>query len=264
MLDFKTQFETIIKDGSRLFEIMQDALLSQSDEIVKLNESIGEITKRSAEELEVWFVENNALRKQKAEMLVLIETQRNQIKQFEEQLKQLKERKLFAMFPEPAAPEVWPVDGDNYYFLDSANRACQIQWQSTNSDEFRLADGNCFKTKDEAVKASEKIVAIVKWRSLANKSYEIANEGAPPIDECYAVWNYTSREPEHRYPHDDLPQGVILFAYPTCLDDAIESLTDDETCYIFGITKDQLKQQPTLNNGGIAWRAAPTAPVGNE
>ena len=74
-----------------------------------------------------------------------------------------------------AENDVWPKDGDEYYLIGSCGEINSYPFSSKNSvDTMRLVIGNCYKTKEEAEQAVEKMKVMAELKRLADKSWKEA------------------------------------------------------------------------------------------
>ena len=68
-----------------------------------------------------------------------------------------------------------PKDGDEYYLIGSYGQISYEHFFSKNVvDTMRIAIGNCYKTKEEAEQALEKIKVMTELKRLADKSWKEA------------------------------------------------------------------------------------------
>ena len=74
-----------------------------------------------------------------------------------------------------AENDVWPKDGDEYWYISSLG-SCAVDTfsKSNNFDAMRIAIGNCYKTKEEAEQAVEKMKVMTELKRLADKSWKEA------------------------------------------------------------------------------------------
>ncbi len=76
---------------------------------------------------------------------------------------------------EKAEDDTRPKDGDMYWYTSSlGDYAVDTFSKSSNVDAMRIAIGNCYKTKEEAEQAVEKMKIMTELKRLADKSWKEA------------------------------------------------------------------------------------------
>lgn len=74
-----------------------------------------------------------------------------------------------------AENDVWPKDGDEYWFINPLGGAANnIFYKSIPIDTSRISIGNCYKTKQDALLAVEKMKVMTELNRLADKSWKEA------------------------------------------------------------------------------------------
>ncbi len=74
-----------------------------------------------------------------------------------------------------AENNVWPKDGDEYYLIGSYGKIGYEHFSSKNIvDDMYIDIGNCYKTKEEAEQALEKMKVMAELKRLADKSWKEA------------------------------------------------------------------------------------------
>lgn len=74
-----------------------------------------------------------------------------------------------------AENDIWPKEGDDYWYSSSlGDCAVDTFSKSSNVDAMRIAIGNCYKTKEEAEQAVEKMKVMAELKRLADKSWKEA------------------------------------------------------------------------------------------
>lgn len=74
-----------------------------------------------------------------------------------------------------AENNVWPKEGDEYYLIGSYGKIGYEHFSSKNIvDNMRIDIGNCYKTKEEAEQAVEKMKVMAEIKRLADKSWKEA------------------------------------------------------------------------------------------
>ena len=74
-----------------------------------------------------------------------------------------------------AENEALPKDGDEYWYIISlGDYVVDTFSKSNNFDAMRIAIGNCYKTKEEAEQAVEKMKVMTELKRLADKSWKEA------------------------------------------------------------------------------------------
>lgn len=78
---------------------------------------------------------------------------------------------------EKAEPEndVWPKEGDEYWCINQLGGVVNnIFYKSLPIDTSRISIGNCYKTKQDALLAVEKLKVMAELKRLADKSWKEA------------------------------------------------------------------------------------------
>ena len=146
----------------------------------------------------------------------------------QEELKALKER--IAELEELAKDEQgFPQDSDGYWYIDDYGYILNEKWDGLDFEEFRLAVGNVFKTKDQAEFAAEKLKVEAELRKFSRPFKE---------DE----YNYFIQiHPSHNnivVESDDFyqTQGTIYFESTTIANEAIDAIGENRIKkYLFGL-----------------------------
>lgn len=74
-----------------------------------------------------------------------------------------------------AENNVWPKEGDEYYLIGSYGKIGYEHFSSKNIvDDMHIDIGNCYKTKEEAEQALEKMKVMAELKRLADKSWKEA------------------------------------------------------------------------------------------
>ena len=74
-----------------------------------------------------------------------------------------------------AENDVWPKEKDKCYFINSYGEIDYEHFSSKNHiDVSRVSIGNCYKTKEEAEQAVEKMKVMAELKRLADKSWKEA------------------------------------------------------------------------------------------
>ena len=145
----------------------------------------------------------------------------------QEELKALKER--IAELEELAKDEQgFPQDGDGYWYIDDYGYILNEKWDGLDFEEFRLAVGNVFKTKEQAGFAVEKLKVEAELRKFSKSPNMSAVKWfivCADSEEVYTL--YTTQE---------ISQGTIYFESKKVAQQAIETVGIDRIKkYIFGV-----------------------------
>ena len=65
-----------------------------------------------------------------------------------------------------------PEYKETYYFIDSEGKVIMSEWTNHEYDKSRYSLGNCFKTRQEAEKARDKLILIVDLKRFAEENNE--------------------------------------------------------------------------------------------
>ena len=69
--------------------------------------------------------------------------------------------------------KVWrPYDGESYYYIYSDGEIDVLNWNNCDADKNRYSLGNCFKTREEAEFAIEKLKVIAELKRFAEENNE--------------------------------------------------------------------------------------------
>jgi seryl-tRNA synthetase len=101
--------------------------------------------------------------------------QQNTIKQMEQTVEQLlaKAEELKQQIEKAKEQEdVWPKDGDKYWFALSNADVDNSTWNCGEVDEYRMMFGNTYKTKEDAENYVQKRLIQVELETLAKKAWK--------------------------------------------------------------------------------------------
>ena len=75
-------------------------------------------------------------------------------------------RRVKAPQIKPVNNNVWPQDGDVYFWVRSdIGQICSSEWSDDGPyHQFRKDTGNCFRTRAEAREAIEEVKSFVLWK----------------------------------------------------------------------------------------------------
>ena len=145
----------------------------------------------------------------------------------QEELKALKER-IAELENQAKEEQEFPQDGDGYWYIDDYGYILNEKWDGLDFEEFRLAVGNVFKTKDQAEFAVEKLkveAELLKFSKSPNMSAVKWFIVCADSEEVYTL--YTTQE---------ISQGTIYFESKKVAQQAIETVGIDRIKkYIFGV-----------------------------
>lgn len=123
----------------------------------------------------------------------------------------------------------FPQDGDGYWYIDDEGYILNEKWDGLDFEEYRLAIGNVFKTKEQAEFASEKLKVEAELRKFGRsfcynrENYSISYDG-----------NSGSIEPLLNYYEHQ--QGVIYFESVEKAQQAINEVGQERIKkYLFGV-----------------------------
>jgi len=146
----------------------------------------------------------------------------------QEELKALKER--IAELEELAKDEQeFPQDGDGYWYIDDEGYILKEKWDGLDFEEYRLAMGNIFKTKDQAEFAAEKLKVEAELRKFST-SFVLYNEN------WFLVLADTQQDVMPLYENREVTQGAIYFESKEKAEEAVKSVGVDRIKkYLFGV-----------------------------
>lgn len=123
----------------------------------------------------------------------------------------------------------FPQDGDEYWYIDDEGDILNERWDGLDFEEYRLAVGNIFKTKDQARFAVEKLKVEAEQRKFSRPfengkyNYYIFLSVDDDVVEVDFIWFYCS-------------QGTIYFESEEKAQQAIESVGEERIKkYLFGV-----------------------------
>ena len=145
----------------------------------------------------------------------------------QDEIKVLKER--IAELEEQIKEErEFPQNGYEYWYIDDYGYILNEKWDGLDFEEFRLAMGNIFKTKEQAVFALEKLKVEAELRKFSKSPNMSAVKWfivCADSEEVYTL--YTTQE---------ISQGTIYFESKKVAQQAIETVGIDRIKkYIFGV-----------------------------
>ncbi len=123
----------------------------------------------------------------------------------------------------------FPQDGDEYWYIDNDGYILNEKWDGLDFEEYRLAIGNVFKTKEQAEFAVEKLKVEAELRKFSrpfepmeNNFYIVFDAGDVSVDVWYVSYSKI--------------QGAIYFESKENAQQAIKSVGADRIKkYIFGV-----------------------------
>ena len=135
-------------------------------------------------------------------------------------------------------PTVWkPIRGDRYFSLDSSGISFNTRWDEDICDLNRFSLGNCFKTKDEANFAAERLRVIAELKRFAEE-HNPANfdRNVYGLDKWYLYYDQSDKHVHAAYNKYGLNSEAI-FANSDVTKAAIEKIGEDRLKkYYFGIS----------------------------
>lgn len=135
-------------------------------------------------------------------------------------------------------PTMWkPINEDRYFCLDSAGISINTRWNDDICDLNRFSLGNCFKTKDEANFAAEKLRVIAELKRFAEE-HNPANfdRNVYGLDKWYLYYDQSDKHVHAAYNKYGLNSEAI-FANSDVTKAAIEKIGEDRLKkYYFGIS----------------------------
>lgn len=123
----------------------------------------------------------------------------------------------------------FPQDGDGYWYIDDEGYILNEEWDGLDFEEYRLAIGNVFKTKEQAEFASEKLKVEAELREFS-KSFELDSYNhyifLDTDSDCLGVDSLSYCQ----------SQGTIHFESEGKAQQAIQSVGEERIKkYIFGV-----------------------------
>jgi len=88
-----------------------------------------------------------------------------------ENLSEEDKKKFWDIVEKSNKPQIWePKDGDKYYIVRSDVVTDSATWYGWACDKYRYKIGNCFKTKEEAEFAAERLKVIAELHRYAKEN----------------------------------------------------------------------------------------------
>jgi hypothetical protein len=134
----------------------------------------------------------------------------NTIQQMEQTVEQLlaKAEELKQQIEKAKEQEdVWPKDGDKYWFALSNADVDNSTWNCGEVDEYRMMFGNTYKTKEDAENYVQKRLVQVELETLAKKAWK---ESCKQTD-----WTNERQSKYHVY-YDYIDKEFIVTANSSC------------------------------------------------
>lgn len=146
----------------------------------------------------------------------------------QEELKVLKQR-IAELEEQVKEEQEFPQDGDEYCYIDDEGYILNEKWDGLDFEEYRLAVGNVFKTKDQAEFAVEKLKVEAELRKFS-KPFELDSFNhyifLDTDSDCLDVDSLSYCQ----------SQGTIHFESEEKAKQAIESVREERIKkYIFGV-----------------------------
>ena len=145
----------------------------------------------------------------------------------QDEIKVLKER-IAELEEQIKEEQEFPQNGYEYWYIDDYGYILNEKWDGLDFEEFRLAMGNIFKTKEQAVFALEKLKVEAELRKFSKSPNMSAVKWfivCADSEEVYTL--YTTQE---------ISQGTIYFESKKVAQQAIETVGIDRIKkYIFGV-----------------------------
>ena len=146
----------------------------------------------------------------------------------QDELKSLKER-ISELEEQAKDEQEFPKDGDEYWYIDDEGYILNEMWDGLDFEEYRLAVGNVFKTKDQAEFAAEKLRVEAELRKFS-KPFENGKFNH------YIFFYIDGDYLEVGYKTACHSQGTIYFESEDKAEEAISTVGEERIKkYIFGV-----------------------------